>query len=163
MSRLPKPKKLDGVTPSRSALMGRIRGSNTKPEIAVRSMAHKLGFRFRLNRRSLPGSPDLVFPRLQKIVFVHGCFWHRHPGCSRTTNPKTRESFWRAKFERNVERDKQILEQLHSTGWDCLVIWECETFDRSSLRKKLKQFLSRPQKQKRPDLPIRPKRKTLLG
>src|ERR1700693_3779959 len=88
--------------PRRSALMARIRGKNTQPEIVVRRAAHALGYRFRLYRPDLPGSPDLVFPRLRKVILVHGCYWHRHPACSRTTTPKTRRSFWAAKFARNV-------------------------------------------------------------
>jgi DNA mismatch endonuclease (patch repair protein) len=101
-----------------------------------------LGFRFRLHRSDLPGSPDLVFPGLKKVVFVHGCFWHRHPRCARTTNPKTRASYWAAKFVANVKRDKRNVRALRATGWDVLVIWECETFKAADMTRRLKRFLA---------------------
>ncbi|MFC6046403.1 very short patch repair endonuclease [Methylobacterium hispanicum] len=119
---------MDTLDPSRrSALMGRIRGVDTGPEMVVRRAAHRLGYRFRLHRRSLPGRPDLVFPSLRAVIFVHGCFWHRHEGCRKTSMPKTRIEFWQAKFARNVERDAQAQERLAAAGWRVLVIWECET------------------------------------
>src|SRR4051812_15883062 len=96
------------VDPLRSALMSRIRGKNSRPEVVARRTVHAMGFRFRLHRRALPGSPDLVFPRLKKAIFVHGCFWHRHQGCSRTTTPKTRTDFWSDKFDANMRRDKEV-------------------------------------------------------
>lgn len=114
---------------ARSRLMGRIRGKNTKPEMAVRRIAHHLGFRFRLHRRDMPSSPDLVFPRLRKVVFVHGCYWHRHPGCRLAYEPKSNVEFWREKFAANVARDQKALEELRVQGWDTLVIWECEAKD----------------------------------
>ncbi|MEE1611866.1 very short patch repair endonuclease [Microvirga sp. CF3016] len=125
----------------RSALMARVRGKNTKPELVVRSLAHRLGYRFRLHRRELPGSPDLVFPRSHKAIFVHGCFWHRHEGCSHTTTPKTRAAYWNAKFKRNVERDEKAVNALRAIGWSVLIIWECETKDLDTLADKLKSFL----------------------
>ena len=128
----------------RSALMGRVRGKNTKPELIVRREAHALGYRFRLHRSDLPGTPDLVFPRLQKVVFVHGCFWHRHEGCSRTTTPTTRAAYWREKFEQNVQRDRRNVAMLETLGWKVLVIWECETFDRTRLTESLSSFLASP-------------------
>lgn len=124
----------------RSALMGRVRGKNSKPEIVVRRLAHALGYRFRLHGRNLPGTPDLVFPRLRKVIFVHGCFWHRHRGCYRTTTPKTRAKFWAEKFKRNIERDTRKETQLRALGWDVLVLWECETFDMSTLSVRLATF-----------------------
>ena len=130
------------VDPGRSALMARVKGKNSKPELTVRSQAHALGFRFRLHQRNLPGTPDLVFPRLKKVVFVHGCFWHRHAGCSRTTNPKTRAKYWKEKFLRNVRRDRSVLTAIADQGWEALVVWECETFDHERLSKKLKRYLS---------------------
>lgn len=134
---------LDGarVEPGRSVLMGRVRGKDTKPEHAVRRAAHSLGYRFRLHRRDLPGTPDLTFPRLRKAVFVHGCFWHRHAGCSRTTTPKTRAAYWRDKFQQNVERDRRNAAALRALGWEVLVVWECETFDRAGLIATLSRFL----------------------
>lgn len=132
----------DGISAARSALMAKVKAKNTKPEIVVRSITHRLGFRFRLHRKDLPGSPDLVFPKLNKIIFVHGCFWHRHPGCSRTTNPKTRADYWQAKFESNKRRDKIALKALRLGGWKCFVVWECETFDQQELKARLKALLS---------------------
>ena len=131
------------VDASRSALMARVRGKDTKPEMVVRRVAHALGYRFRLHRRDLPGSPDLVFPNRRKVIFVHGCFWHRHPGCRRATTPKTRAEFWLAKFERNVERDVRKEIELMAAGWEVLVIWECETRDPDGISSKLRIFLDR--------------------
>ncbi|MDE2921794.1 MAG: very short patch repair endonuclease [Acidobacteriota bacterium] len=129
------------VDPARSALMRRIRGRDTKPELVVRRAAHALGYRFRLHRRDLPGTPDLVFPRLRKAILVHGCFWHRHPGCPRTTTPKTRVAYWRDKFQQNIERDRRNIGELRALGWGVLVVWECETFDGKAARKSLAKFL----------------------
>ncbi|WP_279595757.1 very short patch repair endonuclease [Methylobacterium sp. J-090] len=129
------------VDASRSALMGRIKGKDTKPEMIVRRLAHRLGYRFRLHRRDLPGSPDLVFPSRRKVVFVHGCFWHRHPGCRRASTPSTRRTFWQAKFDRNVERDIRQEIELMAAGWEVLVIWECETRDLNRLNSALINFL----------------------
>lgn len=122
---------------SRSRIMGRIRSSNTKPEIAVRKLAHSLGLRFRLHRRDLPGTPDLVFPRHRLAVFVHGCFWHRHRGCNRASVPSTNAEFWIKKFERNAERDKVAFRSLRDLGWAVLVIWECELKREAIVREKL--------------------------
>lgn len=132
------------VDRARSALMSRVRGKNTKPELVVRREVHALGYRFRLHRSDLPGTPDLVFPRLHKVVFVHGCFWHRHEGCSRTTTPTTRAPYWQEKFEQNVQRDRQNVTMLEALGWKVLVIWECETFDRSRLAESVSSFLASP-------------------
>lgn len=129
------------VSTERSALMSRVRGKHSKPERAVRSAAHLLGFRFRLHRRGLPGSPDLVFPRLKKIIFVHGCFWHRHPGCHRTTSPKTRAGFWNEKFVTNVERDARVERELRALGWKVMIVWECQTLNSAKLFGLLKSFL----------------------
>lgn len=111
----------------RSALMSRIGGRNTRPELVVRRAAHALGLRFRLHRRDLPGSPDLVFPRRRRALFVHGCFWHRHEGCRLSYTPRSNVEFWEAKFRRNVERDARVMEELRASGWQPDVIWECET------------------------------------
>jgi DNA mismatch endonuclease, patch repair protein len=109
--------------------MGRIPGKNTKPEIAVRRVAHKLGYRFRLHRRDLPGNPDIVFPGRRVALFVHGCYWHRHGACRFAYNPKSNVEFWQAKFKNNVARDARAKEQLERMGWHVAVIWECETAD----------------------------------
>lgn len=125
----------------RSKLMGRIGAKDTKPELRVRKLAHHLGFRFRLHRKDLPGTPDLVFPRHRAVIFVHGCFWHRHPGCRYATTPATRRTFWEAKFERNVHRDHKAINSLERMGWKVLVIWECETRDVVGMGERLQAFL----------------------
>lgn len=131
----------DSLSPARrSWLMGRVRQKDTKPEMLVRSLAHWLGFRFRLHRRDLPGRPDLVFPKLKKVIFVHGCFWHRH-GCSKTTTPKSNSAYWQPKFAENVERDKRVVAELLSLGWKPMVVWECETRDIDALSQSLSTFL----------------------
>lgn len=119
--------RLQPVTPERSALMAKVRQRHTGPERAVRSQLHRMGFRFRLHRRDLPGSPDIVLPRYRLAIFVHGCFWHRHAGCSRATTPKTRVEFWQEKFRRNIERDVLVQKRLEELGWTVKIIWECQT------------------------------------
>lgn len=106
--------------------MSRIRSWDTSPEIKVRSMLHQMGFRFRLHVKSLPGQPDIVFPKHKKVVFVHGCFWHLHKGCRDGTIPKTDHEKWKAKLQRNVERDRNHIKELRRKGWQVLVLWECE-------------------------------------
>jgi DNA mismatch endonuclease (patch repair protein) len=110
-------------------MMSGIRGRNTQPELRVRKMAHRLGLRFRLNRRDLPGSPDLVLPARRKVIFVHGCFWHSHRGCRFAYKPKSNVEFWSNKLKKNVRRDIRVKRKLESAGWDVVVIWECETKD----------------------------------
>jgi len=117
--------------------MSRVRGKGTKPEMAVRRLAHALGMRFRLHRADLPGRPDLVFPRYRTAVFVHGCFWHRHGGCKKSTSPKTKVEYWEAKFRTNVERDARNASELERMGWRVLTVWECETRDLELLKEKL--------------------------
>ncbi|MHC2086455.1 very short patch repair endonuclease [Methylobacterium sp. CM6244] len=124
-----------------SAVLSQIRGENRKPALAVRRFTHHLGCRFRLHRRDLPGSPDPIFPSRRKVVFVHGCFWHRHPGCRKTTTPKTRVEFWLTKFARNVERDAEMERRLKAGGWNVLIIWECETRQVDQLIARLNDFL----------------------
>lgn len=125
----------DSLTPeARSRNMAKIRGRDTGPEMRVRRAAHALGLRFRLYRRQLPGTPDLVFPGRRVALFVHGCFWHRHPGCRFATTPKTRADFWQAKFEGNVARDARKEDELRLAGWMPVTIWECETRDPDQLR-----------------------------
>ncbi|MQW55260.1 very short patch repair endonuclease [Sinorhizobium meliloti] len=133
---------MDIVSPARrSQIMARIAGKGTKPEVAVRRIAHGLGYRFRLHRRDLPGSPDLVFPSRRLALFVHGCFWHRHPGCRLAYNPKSNVDFWQAKFKGNLARDARALEELEGLGWRVAMIWECETRDFDSLCVRLKEIL----------------------
>jgi DNA mismatch endonuclease (patch repair protein) len=117
---------MDVVSPvKRSEMMSGIKGRDTRPEIQVRSYLHAQGLRFRLHRKDLPGSPDVVLPKYRVAVFVHGCFWHRHPGCRYTTNPSTRAEFWQKKFAGNVERDQRNQKALREAGWRLLIIWEC--------------------------------------
>jgi len=106
--------------------MSRVRGKDTGPEVALRRALHRIGLRYRLHDKNLPGSPDLVFARYKAVVFVHGCYWHRHDGCPKATSPKSNVSFWEEKFNRNVERDKHVLANLKNLGWRVFVIWECE-------------------------------------
>jgi DNA mismatch endonuclease (patch repair protein) len=120
--------------------MSRIKSGNTKPEMIVRSLLHKLGYRFRLHRKDLPGKPDIVLPRYKSVIFVHGCFWHRHKGCKNATSPKTKIIFWREKFKANVERDRKVQKELNSMGWSILIIWECETSDIGSVTKIIGNF-----------------------
>lgn len=110
---------------TRSRIMASVGQRNTGPEILLRRTLHRLGLRYRLNDRKLPGSPDLVFPRFHAVVFVHGCFWHAHEGCKFATKPSSRKNFWKEKFEANVNRDRRNYDALASKGWRVLVIWEC--------------------------------------
>lgn len=126
---------------ARAAQMRSIRKTDTRPEIAVRRLAHLLGYRFRLHRRDLPGSPDLVFPGPRKAIFVHGCFWHQHEGCRLARQPKTRPDYWPKKLARNVERDAEVRQRLSDDGWEVLVVWECETGDVEALRDRIIGFL----------------------
>jgi len=113
-------------TSKRSEVMSRIRGKDTRPELLVRSIVHRLGYRFRLHGKDLPGSPDLVLPRLETVIFVHGCFWHRHRGCRYTTTPKSRRAFWQAKFDANVARDGRVSAKIRHRGWSVITVWECQ-------------------------------------
>lgn len=121
--------------------MSRIRGKHTAPEIVVRSLLHRLGFRFRLHGKALPGRPDIVLPKYRTVVFVHGCFWHRHRGCKNCTTPTNRRAFWVAKLEGNAARDKLHLRALRKLGWRCIVVWECQTEKSQSLETLRKQFV----------------------
>ncbi|MGC1782701.1 MAG: DNA mismatch endonuclease Vsr [Acidobacteriaceae bacterium] len=126
----------------RSENMRAIRGKDTVPEKAVRSLIHRLGYRFRLHRQSLPGKPDLAFPSRHKVIFVHGCFWHSH-GCKTGLIPKSNRDFWLPKLRQNKARDKRNLEALAQLGWDALVIWQCELKDSRALRLRVERFLGR--------------------
>ena len=115
-------------------MMSRIGPRDTKPEILLRSGLHRRGFRFRIAPKELPGRPDVVLPRFETVIFVHGCFWHRHPGCPKASMPKTNIDFWKAKFEANVARDQRKTEELVSSGWKVMVVWECELGRKDSNR-----------------------------
>lgn len=125
----------------RSLMMGKIKSKNTKPELIVRSLCHSLGLRYRLHRRDLPGSPDLVFPKHRLCLFVHGCFWHRHPGCKYAYTPKSRLEFWLKKLNKNMERDQINESLLRAMGWKVETIWECETKNQEFL---LRRVMSLP-------------------
>ena len=117
--------------------MRRVRSTDTTPERRVRSLLHRLGFRFRLHRKGLPGKPDIILPKYSTIVFVHGCFWHRHPGCPHATTPGTRQHYWLPKFERTMERDRRNQRDLQRLGWNVIVVWECEVRDLDQLARRL--------------------------
>lgn len=125
----------------RSEVMARVRAKDTRPEMTVRRLVYGMGYRYRLHRRNLPGVPDLVFGPRRKVVFVHGCFWHRHPGCPNTRTPKSRVDFWRHKLTGNRRRDLANLRCLALSGWSALVIWECELRDLEAVGKRLRVFL----------------------
>ena len=126
----------------RSEIMRSVKSRDTKPEIVVRQLLHRMGYRYRLHRPDLPGKPDIVFSSRKKVIFVHGCFWHGHTCKRGNRQPKTNTDYWRAKIERNVERFAGQLEELARKGWNALVLWECELSDESNLRVRLIQFLS---------------------
>lgn len=128
-------------TEARSKLMGRIRSKDTGPELAVRSMLHAMGYRFRLHRRDLPSKPDIVLPRHKKIVLVHGCYWHGHD-CPVGRAPKSNLDYWLPKIERNRKRDRQGVEALTRLGWSVLEVWECETRIPQKLHEVLSRFMS---------------------
>lgn len=127
---------------TRSRIMGSVRQKDTKPEMVLRKTLHAMGFRYKLHDKSLPGSPDLVFPKYKAVIFVHGCFWHRH-GCKQTTTPTTRKEFWNAKFKANIERDKKNVRDLKKAGWRAFVVWECELKEgiNSKILVKIRKFL----------------------
>ncbi len=122
--------------------MGAVRSKDTGPEMAVRKIVHALGYRYRLHDPKLPGRPDLVFPARRKVVFVHGCYWHRHNGCRYTTSPKTNCEFWQAKFTANVSRDRRTRRELKKMGWAVLTVWQCELKKPERLTERLNDFLS---------------------
>ena len=126
---------LHKVSEQRSRNMSAIKSKNTKPEIAVRKVLHSMGYRFRLHGKDLPGSPDIVLPKYKTVIFVHGCFWHRHENCKYASTPKTREEFWESKFKENVIRDKSNQKKLSTIGWKIIIVWECEIKDKNLLIK----------------------------
>lgn len=125
----------------RSERMSRVRGKGTKPEMIVRRLVHGLGYRYRLHRRNLPGTPDLVFAGRKKVIFVHGCFWHRHENCKLARLPKSRHDFWIPKLEGNRRRDVENQARLREMGWDILIVWECQLGDRDRLSARITEFL----------------------
>lgn len=129
---------VDRLSPERrSWLMSRVKGRDTTPEMRVRRAAHAIGLRFRLHRKDLPGTPDLIFPKHRIAIFVHGCFWHRHEGCRKASIPKSRPDFWQRKFDSNTARDTLAVQRLEAMGWQVAIIWECETKDHATLTSRL--------------------------
>lgn len=130
----------------RSWVMSRVSGKHTKPERLLRSLLHRLGYRFTVNgpkNKSLPGRPDIVLPSRKSVIFVHGCFWHRHPGCKTATTPKSNTAYWQAKFRRNVERDREAQDALQALGWQVIVVWECDLRDLDAVATRLISVLPR--------------------
>ena len=129
----------------RSLRMSLIRGKDTGPEMAVRKLVHGLGYRYRLHGSAVPGKPDLVFAARKKTIFVHGCFWHRHPdrACKLARMPKSRLDFWAPKFEKNRQRDERVANELAEQGWQALTIWECELDDMAAVAEQVRSFLDR--------------------
>ena len=125
----------------RSRNMAAIRSKDMKPEKVVRSLVHRLGFRFRLHQKDLPGTPDLVFPSMKKVIFVHGCFWHQHQTCREGRVPNSRQEYWIPKLTRNVERDAQHVLSLRKQGWKVLTLWECEIEKNGAIERKIVKFL----------------------
>lgn len=133
---------MDNISPEkRSWNMGKIRAKNTGPEIIVRSLLHSLGYRFRIHSEKLPGHPDIVLPKYKTIIFVHGCFWHRHRKCKYAYTPKTRTEFWNTKFSGNIKRDREVQFELKQLGWRVLIIWECEISDKTKLTRRIRRTL----------------------
>jgi DNA mismatch endonuclease (patch repair protein) len=127
----------------RSLIMAAVHSKDTSPELAVRKIVHGLGYRYRLHVGTLAGRPDLVFPARRKVIFVHGCFWHRHRNCRYATSPKTRRKFWEAKFAANVARDRRTERELRRKDWAVLAVWQCELKNAERLTGRLDDFLSK--------------------
>ncbi|SRR5579871_4387936 len=128
------------VDPIRSKIMRAVPRKDSVPEIRVRKVLHRLGLRFRLHRVDLPGTPDVVLPRHRAAIFVHGCFWHRHPNCAKATTPKQRAEFWHAKFGSNIARDARNVDLLEKAGWRVLTVWECEAADTGRLERIFRKY-----------------------
>ena len=126
---------------TRSKMMASVRSKDTKPEKKVRSLLHALGYRFRIHRKDLPGNPDIVLVRHKKVIFVHGCFWHQHPGCPKSRRPSSNTEYWNRKLDENIERDRLKSDELKRSGWRVLVVWQCETKNLKNLATTLNQFL----------------------
>lgn len=125
----------------RTEIMSSVKQRHTKPEIAVRKILHRLGFRFRLHRKDLPGSPDIVLPKFHTAIFVHGCFWHQHKNCSKSRRPSSNQEYWNTKLDDNISRDKRKEKELSKLGWDVATVWQCEIRNLETLTKKLKKLL----------------------
>ncbi len=130
---------------ARSLHMARIRREGTKPELAVRSCLHRLGYRFRLHANALPGTPDIILARFKVVIFVHGCFWHRHRNCPYSYVPKSRVEFWTTKFDQNVRRDRRVARQLRAAGWRVVTVWECQARSGERLRARLTAMMDKHQ------------------
>lgn len=136
---------MDKVSPEkRSWTMAQVKGKNTRPERLVRSILHRIGFRFRLHDAKLPGKPDIVLPKHRAVVFVHGCFWHRHPGCFRASTPTGNAAYWSGKFSRTMMRDAKNKALLESLGWRVFIVWECELRDAQDLSARLSSQIRGP-------------------
>ena len=133
----------DVFTPEeRSRIMAKVHGANTAPEKTVRSLIHRMGYRFRLNVKELPGKPDIILPRHKKIILIHGCFWHQHEGCPQAARPTSNTDYWNKKLDRNMIRDNGNMQKLEYLGWNVLVLWECEIKKQDLLLERLNSFLS---------------------
>lgn len=136
---------MDKLDPQRrSENMRRIGSKNTKPEVLLRSLLHRRGYRFRIHRKDLPGKPDIVFPGRRKAIFVHGCFWHQHSDCREGRMPRSRQEYWRPKLEKNIARDALAVEQLTSLGWQIAIVWECQLAQAGAIVDKLADFIGAP-------------------
>lgn len=124
----------------RSRIMSSVKQRHTKPEMIVRSLLHQLGYRFRLHRKDLPGSPDIVLPKFHTAIFVHGCFWHQHKNCGKSRRPSSNQNYWNTKLDENITRDRRKERELSKLGWRVLTVWQCETKDLDILTKKMKKL-----------------------
>lgn len=141
------PRPADRLSPTRrSENMRRIRSKNTLPEMAVRRIVYRLGYRYRLHVKGLPGKPDLVFRPRKKVIFIHGCFWHQHSSCREGRVPGSKKRYWRPKLARNVERDREHVSALRRSGWKTLILWECELGDKTVLVRRIRAFLNNEHK-----------------
>jgi DNA mismatch endonuclease (patch repair protein) len=130
----------------RSQIMARVHSKDTSPELIVRSTLHRLGYRFSLSSKNLPGKPDIVLSRFHKLIFVHGCFWHQHNGCKASERPSSNSDYWNKKLDRNVVRDKKNIASLRKSGWDVLIIWECQIRRKIALLSRIEKFIKTPNK-----------------
>jgi DNA mismatch endonuclease (patch repair protein) len=125
----------------RSRVMAKVKNKNTKPELLVRSLLHRMGYRFRIHRKDLPGNPDITLPKYKAVIFVHGCFWHGHEGCPKAKRPQSNMEFWDEKLNENIDRDKKVVYELERMGWRVLVIWTCEINDVDALSQRVESFM----------------------
>lgn len=125
----------------RSRVMAKVKNKNTKPELLVRSLLHRMGYRFRIHRKDIPGKPDITLPKYKAVIFVHGCFWHGHEGCPNAKRPQSNLEFWDEKLNENIDRDKKTICELERMGWRVLVIWTCEINDVDTLSQRIENFM----------------------